>query len=158
MRFEIVPLNVEKAERLIEGYGDRATDIRPASDAIIRRLVLGEKRRFRTSAGWPPLMPSTRARKKRQGLPRKPMKASGLLERTLTTVGAKARSHGQLAAVSRHEVRFGIKGGRSDIFYGAISQKGREGQKPRKVVVFTARTKKTVRIVIEDHLAGRDVV
>lgn len=158
MRFEIVTLNVDKAERLIEGYGERATDIRPAGDAIVRRLVVGEKRRFKTSAGWAPLKPSTKARKKRQKLPRKAMKASGLLEKTLTRVGATARSHGQLSTVSRSEVRFGIKGGRSDIFYGAISQKGREGQKARKVVVFTARTKKAVRFVIEDHLAGRDVV
>lgn len=121
-------------------------------ERIADELIEAEERHWRSGAGWrgKPLAQSTRERKRRQRLPSKVLRETGGLEFALVVRGAP----GQLLEFNRHEVRFGIKGGRSPVYYGRFHQKGRGV--PKRIIVPepTARTRKALAGVVRVHLTS----
>lgn len=150
MRFELHTVGDKQAARRLSMLGDRADRSRPMLEEIADELIAGERRQFRTGAGWPPLAASTRERKRRQHLPAKVLHASGDLERALTT----RRAPGQLLVFSRHQVRFGIKGGRAPAYYGRFHQKGKGVPKRIVVPAPTAQTRRAMAEVVRRHLTS----
>jgi len=71
----------------IDDVGDRARKPERAlrSDATRRDLRASERRRFRHTRGWKRISPEWAATKRRRGLDPRVMRATGLLERTLTS-------------------------------------------------------------------------
>lgn len=149
MRFEIDVDGIEHAEDRLEGVGRRASDLRPVGAHVIGELAAGERRLFATPAGWAPLAQSTKERKRRQRLDSRPMHATGLLAETLGAAAPGER--GRLETTTRTQVIFGIKRGRSDIFYGRFHHQGR-GVPRRRVIVATQRTQGDVRDVVTHYL------
>jgi hypothetical protein len=149
MRIDVEETGARQAARRQTKISEHALDLRPAlSDIVDKALIPAERRQFATGAGWRPLAASTRARKRRQGLPSRVMRAAGKLERVLTVRGAA----GQLVDIDRTSVTFGIKGGRSDAYYGRFHQKGKGV--PKRVVVPkpTRRTERDIAHVVRRHL------
>lgn len=152
MRFELELSGARGAEHRLEGVGRRAADISAAGGRILGELRAGERRQFATGTGWPRLAASTLARKRRQGLDPRTLRATGLLEQVLTRPAQQA--HGQVAAADADEIRFGIRGGRTDVFYGRFHQRGK-GVPERRVVVLADRTRRNVGGILLDHVMGR---
>lgn len=146
MRLEIEVSGDEQAKRRFARIAHKAERTRPAMQQVADELIQGEREQWR-NPGWVPLAVSTRARKRRQHLPAKPLRATGRLERALTVKGAP----GQHLKVGDREVVFGLKGGRSDVFYGRFHQQGK-GVPKRQVVVVTTRTRQRIANAIERHL------
>lgn len=134
-------------------------NLRPAFDKVGDAVIDMEKDRW-AAARWPKLAESTLARKRRQGLPTQALKATGLLERTMTLRGV---GHGQFMDISREGLDFGIRGGANDIFYGRIVQKGHRptphsGRMPPRLFLpkrLPVKTRKRVTSIILDHILGR---
>lgn len=150
MRVDIRVTGVRQAARRLDGLGDRAGDMRLAFHEIAGELMAGERRQFTSQSGWRPLAASTRERKRRQGKSLRVLHDSGSLERALTTRGAP----GQLLDVKPDSVRFGIKGGRSDVYYGRFHEHGK-GVPRRQIVVVTRRTARAFAPIIARHLGVR---
>jgi phage gpG-like protein len=148
VRFELSTVGDKQAARRLASLGERAARSRPILEDIADELIQAERRQFRSGAGWAPLAASTRARKRRQNLPGKVLHATGDLERALT----RRNAPGQLLVFNRHEVRFGIKGGRSPAYYGRFHQKGRGVPKRVVVPAPTAQTRRALARIVREHL------
>lgn len=141
----------ERTARHLRDTGDKALDLRPALRRVGVEFARGEERLFQSQKGWPPLALSTRARKRRQGLPLRAMRATGLLERTLTS---KTAMPGRLMRVNRSSITFGIAGGRSPIYYGRFHNEGK-GNPKRSLVVGDDQLVRTRAMgVLRDHVLG----
>lgn len=91
----------------------RAKDARPALDRIVDFWLLSEQRQFDSGANWPPIKAKSRNWKVRRGLDPRVMRATGLLERTLTQPNAP----NQMADAEADGLTVGIRAGQSDVFY-----------------------------------------
>jgi hypothetical protein len=103
------------AVREIRLRGERSRSARPAMKAIAKVARDSEKRQFSSGQGWPPIKAKSRARKMRRGLDPRVMRATGLLEKVLTQPGQ--HMHGQMEDAGPDGLVFGIRPGRSDVFY-----------------------------------------
>lgn len=110
---------------MLEQVAHRALNPEPAFEGITDRLIDAEKRLFTSSARIKPDKPQTRARKARDKRPEvranadRPLRATGNLERFLTTRGPKA----QPITLTSSEMRFGVPGGRHDFHYARYQAK-----------------------------------
>lgn len=118
-------------------------------NAIAEELMIGEAKQFRSKAGWAPLEESTKERKHRQGHDVSIMRETGAIERALTVRAAP----GQRLDISRRELVFGLKGGRSEAFYGRFHQRGK-GVPKRRVVVMSRQTKRRTAQLVRRHLVS----
>lgn len=135
---------------------ERARNPRPVLLDVLDLLHQGEKRRFNSSAGWEGLSAATRARDQRKdkryksGRDPRLMRASGALERALTIKGEDP----SISDVGKDTLRFGIKGGRTPVYYGRFHDLG-DGVPRRQVLVFSSVTRKRTSRVVTDYFAGR---
>lgn len=118
-----IQIHVEGAIEAARDYyerAQRAKDLRPAMERIVDFWLLSEQRQFDSGAGWPPIKAKSRQWKVARGLDPRVMRATGLLERTLTQPNAP----GQTADVSADGLVAGIRPGRSDVYYAqALTKK-----------------------------------
>ena len=127
----------------LEEIASRCLDARPAFSDIADRLMAAEARLFSTGRGWPPNTASTKKRKAREGLDARPLHATGKGARALTQRGAP----GQKLVISRDELRFGILGGRSPVFYMRFQKhRGRDPLVSRDVI------RRAAKPVLQDFL------
>lgn len=116
---------------LLTEIADRCLDARPAFSDVADKLIEAERRLFNTGRGWPPNTASTKARKARQGLDPRPLHATGKGAKALTVRGAT----GQKLVIARDELRFGLLGGRTDVFYMRFQKaRGRDPLVSRDVI------------------------
>lgn len=121
---------------LLTAMADRCLDPRSAFSEIADGLMTAEKRLFDTGRGWPPNTASTKARKAREHLDPRPLHATGKGARALTVRGAQ----GQKLVITRKELRFGVLGGRSPVFYMRFQKRrGRDPLVSRDVIRRTAK-------------------
>jgi phage gpG-like protein len=146
VRLEVKVSGDEQAKRRFARIAHKAERTRPAMEQVADELLQGERAKWR-NPGWVPLAVSTRERTRRQQLPEKPLRATGRLERALTVKQAP----GQHLDIRDREVVFGLKGGRSDAFYGRFHQRGK-GVPKREVLVVSTRTRQRIVNAIEHHL------
>lgn len=99
----------------------RSRDIRPALERIKDFWLLSQQRQFDSQAGWPDIKAKSRQWKTERGLDPRVMRATGLLERTLTQPNQQAS--GQMAEPFADSLLVGIRPGRSDIYYGQVHAK-----------------------------------
>lgn len=115
-------------------------------DHILDDTLTAERRLFQTGGGWAPDKPATVARKRRDKDPRvrananKTNVGTGQLRDFMTTRGAGA----QPLKMDADELRIGIPGGRSDVFYANTQSLRRRD--PRV-------SKETVRRIVSRNIA-----
>jgi hypothetical protein len=145
--------NFENVESLIEALGQRAQS--PAvlgmwSD-MLGDVLTAERRLFATGRGWKDIKTSTVQRKSRDKDPRvranshRTNVATGALRDFMTSRGPSA----QPLKLDANELRIGIPGGRSDVFYGRFqANAGRDPLVSRAVIRRIAGAR------IREHLMG----
>jgi hypothetical protein len=149
LKFVVTVDGEQQAANRFTLIGRRARDARPAFREISRLIYESEQRRFNSRSGWAPLAASTVARKRREGLSPQIMRATGALHRALTVPGDPS-----ILDIDKDRMRFGLKGGRTAVYYGRFHQQGK-GVPKRPVVVFTAATRRNANRILTDHFAGR---
>lgn len=150
MRINLEVVGERQVGRRMTRIATRALDMRPAMSDVADVLINAEKRQFDSEDGWQRDALSTRRRKAREGLDPRTMRATGKLERVLT----HRRARGQLLEITRDSVTFGLKGGRSDGYYGRFHQDG-DGVPKRPVVPHPSqRTIRAVAQVIQRNLTS----
>lgn len=132
------------AVKRLDGLTHRGKDFAPAFVRIQRSFLAAERKRFASEEGWAPLAPDYRARKARRGLDARTMRATGELERALTS----GRGPGAVAEISRTEATFG-----TDLPRAVYAQRG-SGTRRRRVLVIDRRRRTTWTRMIRDHLMG----
>lgn len=156
---------MEKGSGKAAGRLDRLADHAEHSAAFFQMvgdlLIEQSRRRWRNNGpGWKGLADSTKARKRRQGLDPRVMRATGALERALTVWGAPGQKweHGDGKAEFGIYVG-GAKGGTAfrvaDVYYGAFAQAGK-GEAQRVIVRATPATRKRVLETLSDYLLGME--
>lgn len=146
--------NFAAVEDLLEALGDRARPPRifDVWNDILDETLVAERRLFSTARGWPDTKDATKARKRRDKDPQvranadKVNVASGAMRDFMTTRSPSA----QPLKMDADELRIGIPGGRSDIFYARFQQQ--HGRDPR---VSRAVIRRIVNQRMLEHLTGR---
>jgi hypothetical protein len=145
--------NFENAENLLEALGARARPplVFDLWGDVLDDVLVSERRLFQTGRGWKDIKTSTVQRKNRDKDPRVRMNsyrtniATGALRDFMTTRGPSA----QPLALDADELRIGIPGGRSDVFYGRFqASQGRDPRVSRNVIRRIASKR------ILEHLTG----
>lgn len=137
---------LKEAAARIDDVGTRAQrpEIVLRSPAVLADLHESEERRFATNTGWKRLTPKWVAEKQRHGWDSRVLRKTGALERELTSGGPDI-----VFTAWNKTLTFGIRGGRSDLYYAAPLARGvgRAKTKRRMVRVDTiARSRITGRI------------
>lgn len=115
----------------LEEIAARSLDARPAFSTIADEIMIAERRLFDTGRGWPADKPSTLKRKAARQQDLRTLHATGKGAAALTRRGAP----GQKLVISRKELRFGIVGGRSPVFYMRFQKaRGRDPLVSRDVI------------------------
>lgn len=145
--------NFEHVEDILDRLGARARPplVFQLWGRMLDDLLVSERRLFASERGWKDIKTSTVQRKSRDKDPRirannyRTNVATGALRDFMTTRGPGA----QPLQLDADELRIGIPGGRSDVFYGAIQAK--EGRDPR---VSRAVTRRVASKRILEHLTA----
>lgn len=148
--FSITAKGIDEAADKLEGMGERATELRVIFDDLIRVLIEGEKVLWSRDGGggrnkWQPNTKSTIASKIAKGLDTRPMRATGALEKSLTTFGAP----GQIRRGGGKTLEFG-----TSIWYAHFSQNPKNPRRKRVVVSLLPKTRKGLRQIVLDHIIG----
>ena len=147
MQFTIVAKNIDKAASDLDGMGQRATHARPAFDLILDALIDNEKSIWSRNGGsgkakWTNT-DSTLASKIAKGLDKRPMRATGALEKSLTEKGAPHQLHEQ----DEFSLLFG-----TTLFYAKFNQLAKDPHRKKVVLKLLPKTKKTIRETILEHI------
>lgn len=146
--------NFENVDDLLERLGARARPplVLQMWGQILDDTLVAERRLFATERGWKDIKTSTIQRKSRDKDPKirannyKTNIGTGALRDFMTS-----RSPGaQPLKLDADELRIGIPGGQSDVYYGRFQAK--QGRDPR---VSRAVTKRIASKRILEHLAGQ---
>lgn len=126
----------------------RARDATPALEQIRKSFYAMERRQFATlgNGQWAPNAPSTLARKARQGHDLRPMRATGVLYRALTT----GHGEGAVNHLSRDEMTIGVRLKRAVV----AQRRGPNDRRRRRLVVVTRRTRTRWTKIIRNHVMG----
>jgi hypothetical protein len=118
----------------LDAMGERARRPEPALRARGTQTDLeqSEKRRFDKQKGWAKLSKRWVREKRRRGLKSGTLRATGRLERALTNT---VKSLGVRLNVFNSVLEFGVRRGRSDIYYAQPLATGTSRMKPRQMVV-----------------------
>lgn len=134
----------------LEGFDDRADNMRPAFEAVAEDFRDLERARFRTAAGWAPVSPEWAARKATEGRPRRPLTYTGQLAESFT----QRRDRYHVEQVGRDELVVKSKSPLLNLVTGA--NRGRGHGKDRELVKLTAADRRRwVRIVNRYLIGGR---
>jgi hypothetical protein len=130
--------------RRVDGIGRRAGDASPAWERIHRSFLAGERARFRSSGAgdWAPLTRQYLSAKTSTGRDPRVMRATGALERALTT----GRGPGAVAETTPTAATFG-----TDLDRAMFAQRG-SGRRRRRVLVVTRPRRTRWSRMIRDHL------
>jgi hypothetical protein len=139
---------VDRAERAINTVGSRATNVRPALQAIAQFLLDVERRQFETAGvyggrAWSPLKARTVARKRDRGGDTRILRASGALMASLTQHGAA----GQVWDVTGTMLRVG-----SSLPTAEYAEHGARGRQKRKLIVYGKRESSAAAKTIGEYL------
>lgn len=145
MRARLRIEGLKEARARVDELGIRAQRPEPVlrSDSVKLDLLESEGRRFARTTGWRKDNPKWLREKQRRGLDPRVMRATGHLERALTT-GADAAITFQ---AYNSELRWGIRGGRTDLYYAAPLARGTTRHPRRRMVVIDQ--------IARAHIAGR---
>ena len=140
------------AAQRLDDVGDRARAPEPALRApeTLADLKAGQAKRFASKAGWKPISPRWAQEKRRRGLDDRVMRMTGRLERALTQTADKAE--GIVFHAYNKELRWGIKGGRTPLYYAAILARPGRNRPARKVVVMRKETRIAIATRIETYV------
>lgn len=135
IRARLAVEGLKEAVHRVDEVGDRARRPEPAlrhRDTLLD-LQMSERRKF-ARGGWRRIKPEWAAEKRRRGLDPRTLRATGRLESALVNA-----THGVRATVYNAELRWGIRAGRSELYYAQALAKGwtsSTGQVPaRRMVV-----------------------
>lgn len=130
----------------LEGIGRRAGDARPALEKIRRSFYAAERARFSSDGQgqWQPLTTRYTAVKARKGLDPRILRATGELQRALTT----GRGTGAVNEVTSTAATLG-----TDLPRAVYAQRG-SGRRRRRVLVITRPRRARWTRIIHDHLVG----
>jgi hypothetical protein len=133
----------------VDEVGDRARRPEPAlrDDATLLDLQQGERRKF-ARGGWRRITPAWAREKRRRGLDPRTLRATGRLESALTNA-----THGVRATVWNSELRWGIRAGRSDIYYAQPLATGARGMPPRRMVLIDRTARESIAGRVERFIA-----
>lgn len=136
----------------VDDVGDRARAPEPALRAAGTRRDLqeSEKRRFSHRRGWARLTPRWAAEKRRRGLDPRVLRATGRLYSALVNA---VRSDGVRHDVFNRELRWGIRRGRSNVYYAQALAKGWGETKPRRMVVIDKPARASIAGRVEKFIA-----
>lgn len=140
-----VRANVER----LDAIGDRARRPEPVlrSPETLARLNAGQRRKF-LRGGWQKDTPAWIARKKREGLSTRTLVATGRLESALT----QGAGSGVMFSAFNAELRWGIKAGRSDLYYAQALAKGVRGRRKSRMVLIDKVTKAEIAVSVERYV------
>lgn len=143
-RLEVTGLR-ENVDRL-DDIGDRARRPEPAlrSPQTLERLNASERRKF-ARGGWQRDTSAWIARKRREGLSARTLVAHGELERALT----RGAGPGIVFSAYNAELKFGIRAGRSHIYYAQALAKGVRGRRKSRMVVIDRQAKVEIATSVE---------
>lgn len=135
----------EAVERVDE-VGQRTRRPEPALRAAgtLRDLQEAERRRF-ARGRFKPITPEWVAEKRRRGLDTRVMRATGRLESALVNAN---RGEGIRFDVFNAELRFGIRSGRSNVYYAQAQAKA-----GRRVVVIDKPARRAIATRVEQFIA-----
>jgi len=150
-RFQVEGL--KEAVQRVDDVGERARQPEPAlrSDTVLAALMSGEGRKFQRG-GWPK---DTRAwidRKRRKGWPNRTLVATGRLENALVKLGPKGHND-ILFRAWNGELTWGIRQGRSDLYYSQALAKGVRGRRPSRMVLIDKQTKAEISAHVQKYVA-----
>ena len=131
MRARLKVEGLQAAVHRIDVVGERARRPEPAlrSRETLQDLTASEKRKF-ARGGWRRDTPEWIAQKRRRGLDTRTLRATGRLERTLTTGAGGMRFSAYSSTLT-----WGIPAGRSDLYYAQVLAKGTSSMPARRMVV-----------------------
>src|SRR5262252_1726233 len=122
--------------------GARANDVRPIKEAV-RAVYLKSEQRLWSEALFIPNTEATIERKQRQGLDMRVERATGALEKSLTSKRAK----GAINRAKRDQLRFG-----SSLFYAGF-QEGTVHQLPRDLIALSASDRQQIDDILSSYIA-----
>lgn len=131
----------------VDEIGDRARQPERALRApeTLLDIQLGQRRHF-ARARFRKVTPRWAAEKRRRGLDRRPLRATGLLESTLVNAN---RGDGARFDVFNAELRWGIRRGRSNVYYAQALAKDRR----RRPVVIDKTARQSIAARVETFIA-----
>lgn len=119
------------------------------SNSVKDDILESERRRFARGTGWRKDTPKWVAEKRRSGLDTRVMRATGHLERALTTGADPAITFQAFNST----LRWGIRAGRSDLYYAAPLARGTTRHPPRRMVVIDQVARVRIAGRIEHYIA-----
>ena len=141
---------LKEAIKRVDEVGDRARRPEPALRApgTLLDLQLSERRKF-ARGGWRRITPRWAQQKRRAGLDARTMRATGRLESALTNA-----THGVRATVWNATLTWGIRAGRSSIYYAQPLAKGvGNPPKARRAVVIDKPARQSIAQRTEKFIA-----
>lgn len=141
---------LKEAALRVDEVGDRARRPEPAlrDDATLLDLQMSERRKF-ARGGWRKITPRWAQQKRAAGLDARTMRATGRLESALTNA-----THGVRATVWNSTLTWGIRAGRSDIYYAQPLAKGvGTPPKARRAVVIDKPARASIAARVEHFIA-----
>lgn len=151
MRATIRVEDLKVSVKRVDDVGDRARTPEKVlrSESVKGDLLASEERRFATNAGWRKDTPDWVAEKRRRGLDPRTLRATGHLEQALTTGNDSAIVRSAYNGV----LRFGIRLGRSDLYYAQSVAKNKAGKRGRPMVRIDLIAKSTIAGRVEHYIA-----
>lgn len=143
---------IKEARLRTDLVGLRARRPEPALRATetLDDLTAGERRRFDSTRGWRRNTPAWTREKRRRGLDPRVARATGRLERALTS---PASARGLTFRAFNGTLYWGIPQGRSDLFYAQAIAKNRGGRRGIKTVVIDMETRRRIAVRLERYIA-----
>lgn len=153
MRSRLRVDGLQEAVRRIDVVGERGRRPEPALRAqqTRRDLTASEQRRFASSRGWKRLTPGWVSEKRRRGLDPRILRATGRLERSLTS------GTGITFKAFNGTLTWGIPRGRSDLYYAQALAKGTTSMPARRMVVIDRAARDRIAIRVERYVAYGEV-
>jgi hypothetical protein len=150
MRYTIKLDGLDKAVDDLNELAQRAEKVHAAFDRIVDLIIQNERDLWSRNGGggkarWQKNTKSTLARKVAKGLDKRPMRATGALEKSLTERGA---AH-QLIKIEHDSVTFGTK-----LFYGQFSQLAKNAERKRVFLRLQQKPARAIREEILTHVTG----
>lgn len=149
MRTRLQVDGLAEAVARVDDTGDRARRPEPAlkAPATLLDLQSSEHRKF-ARGGWRRDTPGWIREKRRRGLDPRTLRATGRLESALTNA-----THGVKATVWNSTLTWGIRAGRSDIYYAQVLAKGRGRMPARRMVVIDRTARDRIAARVERYIA-----
>lgn len=122
---------LKEARARVDDVGIRARQPEPVlrSPGVFADLLASEERRFGTNAGWRRDTSKWVADKQRHGWDQRTLRKTGELERQLTRGGPSI-----VFTAWNGTMTFGVRGGRSTLYYAAPLARGARGGAKRRMV------------------------